>query len=82
MKPRIEWLSFSKKEFRNAIKKYNNLFTLRPDHVLWKHLKFVVNDNKCLFNIVNITNAYINLGYWPLYFKTSSLIIIPKPNII
>ena len=23
---------------------------------------------------------YINLGYWPLYFKSSLLIIIPKPN--
>jgi len=23
---------------------------------------------------------YIDLGYWPSHFKSSSLIIIPKPN--
>ena len=34
----------------------------------------------CLTNIVNITDSYINLGYWPEYFKTSSTIIISKPN--
>ena len=31
-------------------------------------------------NIINIANAYINLGYWLNYFKCSSTVIIPKPN--
>ena len=31
-------------------------------------------------NIVNITNACINLSYWPMHFKRSSSIIISKPN--
>jgi len=31
-------------------------------------------------NIVNIANACINLSYWPMHFKRSSSIIIPKPN--
>jgi len=39
-----------------------------------------VDDDKYLFNIVNIANTYINLGHWPLHFKMSTLIIIPKPN--
>ena len=30
--------------------------------------------------IINITNACINLGHWPLHFKLSTSIIISKPN--
>ena len=52
----------------------------KPDRVSWKHLKTVINNNKCLNNIVQIVNTCINLGYWPLYFKMSLLVIIPKPN--
>jgi len=51
-----------------------------PDHISWRHLKIILNDNRCLFNIVNIANACINLSYWPIYFKKSTLIIISKPN--
>jgi len=29
---------------------------------------------------MNIADACINLGHWPNYFKTSTTIIIPKPN--
>lgn len=60
MKSRMEWLSFSKEKFRNTIKKYNNLSVPGLDYVLWK---FIVDNNKYLFNIVNITNAYIDLSY-------------------
>ena len=31
-------------------------------------------------NIINIANTCIKLGHWPLQFKTSTTIIIPKPN--
>jgi len=34
-------------------------------------MKSTVND---------LDNSCINLGYWSEYFKTSSTIIIPKPN--
>ena len=34
----------------------------------------------CLKNIITITNTCIELGYWPLHFKISMTIIIPKPN--
>ena len=30
--------------------------------------------------LINIANIYINLGYWPSHFKTSSTVIISKPN--
>ena len=46
-----------------AINKYNNLFTSGPDRISWKYLKLIIKDNKCLKNIINITNTYINLGH-------------------
>ena len=39
----------------------------------------IVSNTKCITNIVNIANLYINLGYWPFHFKKSTLIIL-KPN--
>ena len=62
-KPIIEWLSFSKKEFKNAINKCNNLSTPWLHHISWKHLKVIIKDNRYLFNIVNIANACINIGH-------------------
>ena len=60
--------------------KYSDSFTLEPDRVLWKYLKYIINDNLYLNIIVNIANVYINLGYWPSHFKMLLLIIIPKPK--
>jgi len=74
------WTSFSVKEFRSSIVKYNNSLTPGPDKVSWKHLKAIIKDDMYLNNFVNIANIYINLGHWPLYFKTSLSIIISKPN--
>ena len=47
---------------------------------LQRFLKRFINNEFCLIFIINITNTYINLGHWPSHFKTSTLIIIPKPN--
>jgi len=63
-----------------AINKCNNLLASGPDRISWKHLKCVIKDDKCLSNIVNITNACINLEHWPSHFKELSSIIISKPN--
>ena len=51
-----------------------------PDKLSWRHLKIILNQDKCLVNIINITNLCINLEYWPNDFKCSSTVIIPKPN--
>ena len=40
----------------------------------------LIKDNKCIMNIVNIANFYIDLEHWSSYFKKSMLIIIPKSN--
>ena len=71
---------FSEKEFRSSIAKYNNSLTPKSDKLSWKHLKIIVNNILCFKNFINIANACINLGYWPLYFKTLLSIIIPKPD--
>ena len=76
----MEWLTFLKEKFRNVITKCSNSSNPGPDCISWRHLKIVVDDDKCLFNIVNITNTHINLSYWPLHFKMFTSIIIPKPN--
>ena len=74
------WLPFSDVEFINAISKCNNSSISSPNKLLWRHLKTIVNDSRCLKNFVNIADACFELGYWPSYFKTSTSIIISKLN--
>ena len=52
-----------RKSSKNAINKCNNLSTPELYHILWKHLKVIIEDNRCLFNIINIANACINIGH-------------------
>ena len=63
-----------------AISKCNNSSAFGPVRILWRHLKLIFKDNKCLENIINIANTYINLGHWLSHFKVSLSIIIPKLN--
>ena len=79
-KPTLPWPVFSKEEFRLAIINCNNSSAPGPNKLLWSHLKIILKDNDCLNIIISITNTCIELGYWPLYFKRSTTIIIPKPN--
>ena len=79
-KPTSQWFLFSKEEFKQAISKCNNLSAPGPDKLSWHHLKFIVNQDDCLANIINIANACFNSGHWLNYFKYSFTIIIPKPN--
>ena len=74
------WKLFSYKEFKSTINKCNNFFTPRPNCILWKHLKSIVKNEKCLNNFVNITNICITLSHWLDHFKKSLSIIILKPN--
>ena len=74
------WSLFSRNEFKSVISKCNDSLAPGPDKLLWCHLKFIVKNDACLTNIINIADSCINLGYWPNYFKISTTIIIPKPN--
>ena len=51
-----------------------------PDKLMWHYLKFILKQDDCLINIINIADTCINLGHWLSYFKCSSMVVIPKPN--
>jgi len=72
--------TFLEEEFTSTIAKCNILFTSSPDKLVWKHLKYILKDKSCLKNIINITNACIEIGYWLSHFKMLTTIIIPKPK--
>ena len=76
----IEWPLFSNQEFRDVIAKCLLSSTLRPDHILQRHLKSLISYNTCLERLVHITNTCINLEYWPSHFKSTNTVVIPKPN--
>ena len=71
---------FSRAKTIENVIKYSSSYTLGPNYISWSHLKEVTKDFKCIINIINIVNTYINLSYWPSYFKKLTFIIIPKPN--
>ena len=79
-KPSQGWSLFSKNEFKSAISKCSDSLAPGLDKLSWCHLKFILKNNACFTNIINIANSCINLGYWPNYFKISTTIVIPKPN--
>ena len=74
------WLDFLEEEFTCAIINCYNSSAPSSDKVLWRHLKCIIKNKSCLKNIVFITNACFELGYWPSHFKKSTTIVIPKPN--
>jgi len=40
----------------------------------------IVKNSECSSKFIDIANVYINLEIWPSYFKTSTIVIIPKLN--
>ena len=75
----MKWVLFSEEEFISFIAKCSNLLTLSLDKLSWKHLKYINKDKLCLKRII-IADACFKLGHWPSHFKTSTSIVIPKPN--
>ena len=69
-----------KEEFRITIAKCNNASIPSPNKLSWSHLKIILKNDECLNSIIGIANTYIELGYWPSYFKRSTTVIIPKLN--
>ena len=74
------WALLLEKEFTNSLFKCSNMSTPGLNKLLWRHLKIILKDKMCLKNIITIANTCIELGYWPLHFKISMTIVIPKPN--
>jgi len=76
----LSWPTFSKEEFILALANCNNSSASGPDKLSWSHLKTIFKDDNYLNVIIRIANACIEVGYWPLHFKRSTTVIIPKPN--
>ena len=68
-KPTINWVPFSKEEFKQALIKCNNSSALGPDKLMWRHLKVILKQDVCLSHIINIADVCINLEHWPNHFK-------------
>ena len=43
-------------------------------------MKSTIRSEDYICKFINIANTCINLGHWPSYFKTSIIVVIPKPN--
>ena len=76
----ILWSLFLKQEFKDAIAKCSSSSTPGPDHISWRHLKSLIANDRCLLKITQIANACIDLEFWPSHFKSSNMVVIPKPN--
>ena len=76
----IEWPPFSQQELRDAIAKCSSHSAPGPDHISWRHLKFIISNDNCIKKILQIANTCFDIGYWPSHFKAANSIIIPKPN--
>ena len=63
--PTAQWNGFSEEEFIIAITKCNNTFASRPDKLSWSHLKHILKDKICLYNVIKIANSCFDLGFWP-----------------
>ena len=79
-KPTAEWNVFSKNELINVIEKCNNLSVLGPDKLTWSHIKSIIRNNDCICKFIDIADACIELEYWLAHFKTSTMVVISKPN--
>jgi len=75
-----DWNLFSKQELIDAIEKCNNLSAPSPNKLTWSHIKSIVKNKECIFKLLDITNSCIDLEHWPSHFKTSTMVIISKPN--
>ena len=79
-KTTIVWNLFFKKELIDMIEKCNNLSALGLDKLTWSYLKSIIRSEDCICKFIDITNTCINLEHWLSHFKTSTIVVIPKPN--
>jgi len=69
-----------REELINTIEKCNNSSAPGPDKLTWSYIKKIIKNKECISKFIDIANACINLGHWLLHFKTSTTVVIPKPD--
>ncbi|KAF8644267.1 hypothetical protein AX14_009444 [Amanita brunnescens Koide BX004] len=70
----------SLKELWDALRPTTNSSAPGPDHVTWRHLKLALSIPDTDAALVRLFNNVCREGTWPLHFKDSYSVIIPKPN--
>ncbi|PFH44822.1 hypothetical protein AMATHDRAFT_166031, partial [Amanita thiersii Skay4041] len=70
----------SKMEIHKALVKTKNGSAPGPDHLTWHHLKFLWNSHECFQHQLHQSLAWSGVTFWPLQFKASTTLVIPKPN--
>ncbi|KAF8657549.1 hypothetical protein AX14_007865 [Amanita brunnescens Koide BX004] len=70
----------SLKELWDALRPTTNSSAPGPDHVTWRHLKLALSIPDTDAALVRLFNNVCREGTWPLHFKDSHSVIIPKPN--
>lgn len=78
--PVQEWTPFSVQELREALSACSSCSAPGPDQVTWSHLKFWCCSMEVAALFTRIAEACITQGHWPSHFKSSLLVIIPKPG--
>jgi hypothetical protein len=50
------------------------------DHIMWQHLKCIVQDRYASHLFLWLANACLQSGHWPADFNASTMVVIPKPG--
>jgi len=75
-----DWPPFSALELTDALSSCSSRSSPGPDHIMWVHLKAVLENKKSIQLLVTLADACICVGHWPKHFQDSVSVIIPKPG--
>jgi hypothetical protein len=78
--PLREWVPFSSLELSEALAACARNSSPGPDHVTWLYLKYWCGSKGVSSLFTRIANVCICAGHWPMHFKESLSVIIPKPG--
>jgi hypothetical protein len=67
-------------EIIEALGKTSNTSAPGNNHITWRHLKLIINDDKPLKAVAHLFNLVLKEGVWPSQFKDAKSTIIPKPK--
>ena len=78
--PRRSFPPISQKEIWDALAPTSSSSAPGPDHVTWRHIKMALCFPDTDIALAGLFNAVCTQGIWPMWFKESLSVIIPKPN--
>jgi hypothetical protein len=78
--PLREWVPFSLLELSEALTACAHNSSPGPDHITWSYLKYWCGSKEVTSLFTHIVNTCIHVGHWPMHFKESLSVIIPKPG--